>query len=152
MITNILAEVGQVAEPSRPMLAIIPEQSVLEAQLYVPSQAIGFVREGQTVLLRYQAFPYQKFGQAKGVVSSVARTAISPAELVAYGLTLTPRLQTSNEPVYRVHVRLSQQTVLAYGQQQPLQAGMVLDADILQERRRLYEWVLEPLYTISGRL
>lgn len=152
VITNILAEVGQVAEPSRPMLAIIPEQSVLEAQLYVPSQAIGFVREGQTVLLRYQAFPYQKFGQAKGVVSSVARTAISPAELVAYGLTLTPRLQTSNEPVYRVHVRLSQQTVLAYGQQQPLQAGMVLDADILQERRRLYEWVLEPLYTISGRL
>jgi membrane fusion protein len=29
---------------------------------------------------------------------------------------------------------------------------MLLDADILQEKRRLYEWVLEPLYTLSGKL
>lgn len=151
VVTNILAEVGQVAEPNRPMLAIMPQDSDLEAQLYVPSQAMGFVREGQTVLLRYQSFPYQKFGQAKGVVSSIARTALSPAELAANGLALIPSLQVSNEPVYRIHVRLTQQSLTAYGQQQPLQAGMVLDADILQERRRLYEWVLEPLYTISGR-
>jgi len=152
VVTNILAEVGQVAEPNRPMLAIVPQRSVLEAQLYVPSQAMGFVREGQTVLLRYQSFPYQKFGQAKGVVSSIARTALSPAELAANGLALIPSLQVSNEPVYRIHVQLEQQNIIAYGEQQPLQAGMVLEADILQERRRLYEWVLEPLYTISGRL
>lgn len=152
VVTNILAEVGQVAEPSRPMLAIVPQHSPLEAQLYVPSQAMGFVREGQTVLMRYQAFPYQKFGQAKGVVSSIARTALSPAELAANGLALIPSLQANNEPVYRIHVKLQQQTINAYGQPQALQAGMVLDADILQERRRLYEWVLEPLYTISGRL
>lgn len=151
-VTNILTEVGQVAEPSRPMLAIMPQDSELEAQLYVPSQAMGFVREGQTVLLRYQAFPYQKFGQAKGVVSSIARTALTPTELAANGLALIPSLQLSNEPVYRIHVRLAQQSLMAYGQQQQLQAGLVLDADILQERRRLYEWVLEPLYTISGRL
>jgi membrane fusion protein len=152
IVTNLLAEVGQVAEPNRPMLAIVPQHSALEAQLYVPSQAMGFVREGQTVLLRYQAFPYQKFGQAKGVVTSIARTALSPAELAANGLALIPSLQTRNEPVYRIHVRLEQQTLMAYGTPQRLQAGMVLDADILQERRRLYEWILEPLYTISGRL
>jgi membrane fusion protein len=29
---------------------------------------------------------------------------------------------------------------------------MVLDASILLEKRRLYEWVLEPLYTVTGRL
>jgi len=152
VVTNILAEVGQVAEPNRPMLAIVPQHSPLEAQLYVPSQAMGFVREGQTVLLRYQAFPYQKFGQAKGVVTSIARTALSPAELASNGLALIPSLQISNEPVYRIHVQLAQQTLTAYGQPQPLQAGMALDAHILQERRRLYEWILEPLYTISGRL
>ncbi|MFZ3194530.1 MAG: HlyD family efflux transporter periplasmic adaptor subunit [Moraxellaceae bacterium] len=152
VVTNILSEVGQVTEPNRPMLAIVPQHSLLEAQLYVPSQAMGFVREGQAVLLRYQSFPYQKFGQAKGVVTSIARTALSPTELAGSGLALIPSLQVSNEPVYRIHVRLAQQAITAYGQQQPLQAGMVLDADILQERRRLYEWVLEPLYTISGRL
>ncbi|MET5012441.1 secretion protein HlyD, partial [Burkholderia pseudomallei] len=31
-------------------------------------------------------------------------------------------------------------------------AGMALQADVLQERRRLYEWVLEPLYSLTGKL
>ncbi|MEC7121315.1 MAG: HlyD family efflux transporter periplasmic adaptor subunit [Pseudomonadota bacterium] len=149
--TNILAEVGQVADPMRPMLAIVPKDSALEAQLYVPSQAMGFVREGQTVMLRYQAFPYQKFGQARGIVSNISRTALSPAEYASNGLVLSQALQASNEPVYRIQVTLDQQSITAYGQAKPLQAGMVLEADILQERRRLYEWILEPLYTISGR-
>jgi membrane fusion protein len=42
--------------------------------------------------------------------------------------------------------------VLAYGKQEPVKAGMVLDADILMEKRRLIEWVFEPLYGIGHRL
>ena len=30
--------------------------------------------------------------------------------------------------------------------------GMLLDADILGERRRLIEWVFEPLYSLKGRV
>jgi membrane fusion protein len=57
-----------------------------------------------------------------------------------------------SEPLYRITVNLAAQAVTAYGQPQMLQAGMSLDADILQERRRLYEWVLEPLYSLTGKL
>ena len=41
---------------------------------------------------------------------------------------------------------------MAYGNAQPLQAGMVVEADVLQEKRKLYEWVLEPLYSLTGKL
>jgi membrane fusion protein len=34
----------------------------------------------------------------------------------------------------------------------PLQVGMVVEADVMQDRRRLYEWVLEPLYGMAGKL
>ena len=57
----------------------------------------------------------------------------------------------SSEPVYRITVELARQTVTAYGEALPLQAGMTLEADIALERRRLYEWVLDPLYTVTGR-
>jgi membrane fusion protein len=58
----------------------------------------------------------------------------------------------NGEAFYRITVDLSSQTILAYGKGQDLQAGMLVDADILQERRQLYEWVLEPLFSLTGKL
>jgi membrane fusion protein len=128
-------------------LSIVPAGAKMQAYLYAPSRAIGFVKPGDKVQMRYQAYPYQKFGQAQGTVAFVAKVALS-------GNELTGLAQQANggEPLYRITVDLSAQTVKAYGRQQALQAGMLLDADILQEKRRLYEWVLEPLYTLSGKL
>ena len=45
---------------------------------------------------------------------------------------------------------LSSQTVTAYGAQTPLQPGMTLEADVALERRRLFEWMLDPLYAVTG--
>ncbi len=58
----------------------------------------------------------------------------------------------TKQSLYRVLVSLDQQGVLAYGRMEPLRPGMQLEADIMGERRKLYEWLLEPLYSVSGRL
>jgi len=55
------------------------------------------------------------------------------------------------EPVYRVTVQLASQSALAYGELVPLQPGMTLEADVLIETLRIYEWVLDPLYSLVGR-
>ncbi len=146
--TLVLAEIGQVVDASRALLNVVPEGGSLEVRLYAPSRSIGFVRPGNAVLLRLQSFPYQKFGQAKGRVQSISSNAVSSAELT--GLTL-PDLP-AGELVYAITVLLEQQSVSAYGQAIPLQAGMRVEADILQEKRRLYEWLLDPLYSVTGRM
>ncbi|WP_211443343.1 HlyD family secretion protein [Collimonas humicola] len=147
--TAVLADAGQAVDGSRPLLSIVPAGAVLRAELYAPSRAIGFVRPGDQVLIRYQAYPYQKFGHQKGVVESVARTALPNNELNAIGV---PAGGNGSEPMYRITVRLASQQVQAYGRPQPLQAGMLLDADVRQEKLRLYEWALEPLYSLTGKL
>jgi membrane fusion protein len=153
-VTAIQAETGGGVTPSVPLLSIVPTGGRLEAHLYTPSRAIGFVRRGQRVLLRYQAYPYQKFGHYGGVVASVARSALNPAELPAQlsGVATAPGADRSSEPVYRVTVRLDSQHVTAYGKPIPLQPGLQLDADLLIERRRLIDWVLDPLYSFTGKL
>lgn len=148
-VTAVVAEVGQAVDGSRPLASIVPVGAKLQAQLYAPSRAVGFVRVGDPVLLRYQAYPYQKFGHAKGRVIRVSKTALPANEISSLG---GGQGQQQSEPVYRITVDLDHQTVLAYGKQQPLQAGMLLDADVMQDRRRLYEWVLEPLYSLTGKL
>ena len=147
--TAVVAEVGQAVDGSRPMVSIVPVGAKLQAHLYAPSRAVGFVRLDAPVLLRYQAYPYQKFGHARGKVISVAKTTL-PANEISY-LGQGPQGQ-QGEPVYLITVELESQTVMAYGNRQPLQAGMLLEADILQDTRRLYEWVLEPLYSLTGKL
>jgi membrane fusion protein len=148
LATAVTAEAGQTVDGTKPLVSIMPGGAVLQAHLYAPSRAIGFIRPADRVLLRYQAFPYQKFGHAEGVVASVSRTALAATEIVGM-----PTASASNgEPLYRITVVLARQTITAYGKPQPLQAGMLVDADILQEKRRLYEWVLEPLYSLTGKL
>lgn len=149
-VTAILAELGGHASASVPLLSIVPAGARLEAHLYSPSRAVGFVRPGQRVLLRYQAYPYQKFGHYEGLVASVSRSAVSPGELPPQLAGLT-NMYGANEPVYRITVSLASQTVTAYGEKVPLQPGMQLEADIALEKRRLVEWVLDPLYTLTGK-
>ena len=148
--TAVVAEVGQAVDGRRPLLSIVPAGSQLEAQLYAPSRAVGFVRPGAEVLMRYQAYPYQKFGHARGTVVSVARTALPGSEISSL---LAPGAEAQgSEPLYLISVALERQSINAYGVAQPLQAGMLLEADVLQESRKLYEWVLEPLFSLSGKL
>ncbi|NVM77068.1 membrane fusion protein [Duganella sp. SG902] len=148
--TAVMAEVGQTVDGGKPLVSIVPEGATMMAYLYAPSRAIGFVRPGDKVLMRYQAYPYQKFGQAQGTVVHTAKVALSGSDLLA--MSGSSAQASGSEPLYRVTVNLSEQTIKAYGRPQPLQAGMTLEADILQEKRRLYEWVLEPLYSLSGKL
>ena len=145
--TLVSAEPGQLADPLKPLVSIVPSNSPLEARLYAPSRTVGFVRVNDSVSVRHQAFPYQKFGQQMGIVSAIATTAVPSTELVGFNLPDT----TVGEPVYAITVKLAAQTMMAYGEPRALQPGMRVDADILQETRKLYEWLLEPLYSVSGR-
>lgn len=148
--TAMIAEPGQTIDPARPAASIVPDGARWQVHLFVPSAAVGFVHIGDQVRIRYQAYPYQKFGQYPARVTSIARTALSTAELSTSGMPATDI--HGDGAFYRVTATLDAQTVTAYGKPQALQAGMALQADILRERRRLYEWVLEPLYSLTGKL
>jgi membrane fusion protein len=145
-VTAITAEPGQSASLHQALASLLPAGSELEAELYAPSRAAGFLEPGMPVLVRYEAYPYQKFGQARGRVREVSATAMRAEEL-----TMTTPPSRGSEPLYRVRVSLEKQSVAAYGQERPLASGAALDATVLLERRRLFEWVLEPLYSLSGR-
>ena len=144
-VSTLLGQAGQAVQAGQPVLSLLPAASALEAHLLVPSRAVGFVEPGDGVLLRYQAFPHQKFGHHGGKVLRISRSALSAGELASL-------LGHANagEPHYRIVVALDRPTLRAFGREEPLKPGMRLDADILGERRRLWEWAIEPLYALSG--
>lgn len=143
-ITSVVANVGQQLNPTIPLFSIIPEGSELEANLYISTGAIGFLGVGQTVNIRYDAFPYQKFGTYPGTIKQIAKSVIMPGE--------TPSGLSFQEPVYKVVATLKSQSVRAYGKDILLKPGMVLSADVILDERSLFEWLLEPLYSLRGKI
>lgn len=154
-ISSISGESGQIVTADRTLAAIVPKGAFMQAYLYVPSRAVGFIQNGAVVWLRYQAFPYQKFGQGKGHIIAVSGTALSLEEATS-GKGITPEilgsLEGKEEPLYRITVQLDEQTMKTYGKFTDLKPGMLLQADIMLEKRFLYEWVIEPLYSISKKI
>ena len=143
----IMVKNGQMVNAGQSAIAILPSDSELVARIMVNTQSIGFIQAGQRVVLRYKAFPYQKFGQQYGKVIEVSRTALSPQEVT----TLTGK-NNVQEQQYRVLVALDKQTIKAYSQDEQLKPGMALDADFIVDQRHLYEWVLEPLFALGHKI
>lgn len=150
VVTGVLAVSGQTVTPGVALASLLPADARLQAHLFAPSSAVGFVRPDQKVQLRYQAFPYQKFGHQSGSVIQVSRSPLQATELA--GLPLQAGAGGGAEPLYRITVQLDQQSVAAYGQAQPLSPGMQLEADVLLDKRRLIEWLFEPVLGIAGRV
>jgi membrane fusion protein len=144
VFTNVAANRGEAVADEAPLAMVVPKGSGLHAQLLVPTRAIGFVQPGQEVVLRYDAFPFQRFGQYRGTVEQVSRTVWSAGEKVGQ--------VTVREPVYRVDVRLDAQYVVSGDQRLALRPGMSVNADILQEKRRVWEWVFEPILSLKQRM
>jgi membrane fusion protein len=139
-VSMLQATVGQFADPRQLQMEIVPTESVLQAELFVPTRAIGFVQPGQQVRILYDAFPYQQFGAYSGRVLSISQTILTRSD--------TSGPIELKEPAYRVTAALDRPDIDAYGKKIPLQADMLLRADIIIEKRSLISWLLDPLLSV----
>jgi membrane fusion protein len=139
-VSTLQATLGQFADPRRLQLEIVPAENVFAAELFVPTRAIGFVDIGQEVRILYDAFPYQSFGTYRGHVTAISGTILTGND--ASGPIAL------KEPAYRITASLERSDINAYGKTIPLQADMLLKADIILEKRSLLRWFLDPLLSV----
>ncbi|KGM40472.1 hypothetical protein JY96_11625 [Aquabacterium sp. NJ1] len=145
VISGLTATPGQALGANALLASVVPEHSPLEATLYVPSTAVGFIKPGQGVRISYDAFPYQRFGQHHGTVRSVSQTDVPLPAASGDG-------NKDRRAVFLVKVALDKDSVSAYGREIRLHPGLTLSADIELDRRRLIRWMLDPLFAFSGQL
>lgn len=151
-LTGLSVQPGQQVTAGALLASLIPQGVTLTAHLYAAPRQAGFIEPGQPVLMRYAAYPYQKFGMARGRVVDVAKSPYAAQELPAHIASAIQGGGAPSELFYRVTVALDSPSIDVYGHAQLLQAGMLLEADVVQDKRRLYEWALEPLYSVTGKM
>lgn len=147
IVSNLRARVGQQVTSTQqtPLLTLQSEHRALNVQLLVPARAVGFVQPGQRLNIRYDAFPFQKFGIYGGTVTHLSDAVLLPGELQQVPIAV-------QEPMYLINAELDSDKVQAFGREFSLKSGMTVSADLRLEERSLIRWLLEPLYSLRGRL
>lgn len=152
VVANLHLQPGQAVQAGQFVATVMPQGAELEAQLWLPSQKAGFIEPGQRVYMRYAAYPYQKYGLHGGTVLDVASAPSSAEELPRGQANQLLAQAQANEALYRVRVKLDRSRLEAHGRTHELRAGMTLQADVLQERRAIFEWILEPILATHHRI
>ncbi len=146
-VATLLAAPGQPVIAGQTLATLLPAGVALEAELWVPTRAAGFVHAGTPVWLRVDAFPYARYGQLPAHVREVSQSAVTMTDL---GDPASTTVASQQAGVFRVRVTLDAgapaDAALAW--RQSLKAGMRVQASLVAEHRTLLEWALEPLFAL----
>ena len=142
-VARVIVRAGAAVRAGDALVRIYRRSQGLEAWLYVSSSNAGFLRVGQTVQLRFDAYPYQLFGTSTATVTSVSSIAMVPQEV------RVPLLLSG--PVFEVRATLDDTAINAFDEMWQLTPGTSFRADLVQRRYRLYEWLLRAVADGSGR-
>lgn len=140
IVTALMARIGQSAQTSTSLMTIVPAGAHLQAWLYVPTQAAGFLTIGQDVRLQIDAFPFARFGTVPAKIVKISNAAINH-----------PTSSGQAEPVYLVTASIADPGIHAFNHYQHLQPDMTLTARIITEKRSLAEWLFEPILAVRRR-
>ncbi|CNL14110.1 HlyD family secretion protein [Yersinia aleksiciae] len=143
ILTGFIGLTGNTIQAGQELATVVPTSGRSEVEVFAPSDAIGELREGQTVRLRFDAYPYQWFGQYDGVVTSVSAATVSAADR---GVSASgERTYQSPRRYFQIRITPKNNAVLMAGETYPLRPGIGVETDIFIRKRPLYEWLLWPL-------
>jgi HlyD family secretion protein len=137
VITEVTStQPGDKIQANTPLGGIAPKNARPLLKIEIAEQDRGFVREGLPVQLKFNAFPYQRYGTIEGTLQY-----ISPA---------TKPSAQSKLPVYEGRITLDRDHYNVGDTTYPLRYGMTANAEIVVRKRRLIDVALDPFRQVGG--
>ena len=147
--------VGGVVQPAQALMIIVPDDATVVVEANILNKDIGFIREGQPVRVKLEAFNFTDYGIVPGVVESISPDAIdlnqpssqAPGDNQARGLP-------QRGLVYAIRIRLSNRTIRVHGRDQIIGPGLAVQAEIKTGERRIIDFLLSPIaqtLDVAGR-
>jgi hemolysin D len=122
--------IGGVVKPADPLMVVVPRGEELVVEVMVLNRDAGFVRTGQKVEVKFEAYPFTRYGVVEGRLDQISRDAVENEKL---------------GPVYPARVRLERAWIKIDGRKIPLEPGLAATAEIRTGDRRIIEYLLSPL-------
>jgi HlyD family secretion protein len=130
--------VGSVVREAETIFVLVPRDAPLQAEVNVDGKDIGQIGTGQSVRLKFEAFPFQKYGTGSGTVRVVSKDSFVPDPKSA-------GLSRAAAPYYRVLVDLDETRLRSQAAQFQMIPGMAVTAELKVGYRSVISYFLYPL-------
>ncbi|MDD9651788.1 HlyD family secretion protein [Klebsiella pasteurii] len=148
-IESVAVTAGQMVDKGSSLAQIKPTGHIeYFLILWLPNNAIPYVRPGDTVNIRYDAFPSDKFGQFPGKILSISSVPASRQEMSEY-TNVTTGSNQQELALYKTIVKINNDKFIYNGKSLELSNGLKAQAIVFLEERPLYMWMFTPLYKIT---
>ncbi len=142
MISSVIYQEGQYTNMTKPLVKILPNHADLIAELFIPVKQSGFLHHNNTVIIRYDAYPYARFGTSSATINDISRSILTDEE--------EDNPIRIGQPYYKVTATLDKQYVTVYGEEKKIQHGMTISAVIVGSKRKVWQWIFDPLFCFYG--
>jgi membrane fusion protein len=116
-----------------------PGERRLQVVLRIPSRQRGFMRVGQVVRLKFDAFPYARFGTLPVRLERLSAHTVPAARA-------SPEDPLGQAEQYLAYAALPDTFFTVRGQCHEILSGMRATAAVVVEKRSIAEWLLQPLF------
>ncbi len=130
--------VGGVVQPAQALMVIVPSGTEVAVEAQILNKDIGFIREGQAVRVKLEAFPFTDYGIVEGVVETISRDAILEESDKAGG-------SRGGGLIYAARIRLGRNTIAIGSRRQIIGPGLAVQAEIKTGERRIIQYMLSPI-------
>lgn len=131
VLTLSKLSVGSVLKEGESFMTLVPLRSAMEAEVHIGSRDIGFVRPGDPVSLKVDAFNFYEHGAAQGTVSWISEGSFS-----------TDEGDHPTDPYYKARVTITSLHFSGVPASFRLIPGMTLRADIAVGHRSLFRYII----------
>jgi hemolysin D len=124
--------VGGVVLEAQLLMRIVPDDSPLEVEAWLPNQDIGFVQENDRAIIKVHTFPFTRYGTINATVTRISDDAVADNK-------------DKNRLFFGMSLLLEKNTLPVDGREVRLAPGMQVTVEIMTGERRLVEYFLSPL-------
>ena len=141
---------GQMVKTDDSLAQLIPTNTdSYYLVLWAPNESVPYISVNDKINIRYEAYPYQKFGQFSGKIMSISKVPASSQEMSTYSSSPLSQNNVNYQAYYKVMVSLDKQQMAKFNNKIKLTNGMKADITLFLEKRPIYQWMLSPFYDIQ---
>jgi HlyD family type I secretion membrane fusion protein len=134
--------VGSIVRGAEPLFTLVPLNAPLEVSVTIPASEIGFVREGDPVQIKLDAYDFQRHGSAEGVVQTISRDSFSSSTELSQQAN---KSESASGLFYRAHIEITKAELRNVPPDFRLVPGLPLVADIKVGERSVMSYFLKPI-------
>lgn len=150
VVESLSVTSGQMVSSGHSLAQILPVKDIkYYLLLWLPSSSLPYIKTGDAINIRYDAFPSEKFGQFPGTVDLISKLPASKQELGQYSMALTDARGELTDNYYKVLVSINRTDFSDKGKMMYLSHGLKARAIVFLEKRPLYQWMFTPFYNIK---